>query len=259
MQDHLREIEGTLARKNERQSTLLYKLAKRKAEEERLSRLGVRSIPSNPLDVTDVKVVKYALFKLKQEIGDKIAKIRNSELLSIESQGEVVIRAKNDDINHLISRRNLWERRMATLSGQSYKAPPSRKLYFGCAKGLPEARKGIAQDDHGHEDDVMEEVESESVDSHISEDVPSHPSSTYLKQLMAHNLEDLLRSAEMAAERRLRSELGEEHVGTAEKRSREENTDYNVDVELPPEEGFRRKIFDKRKDMLQTRLKSLKK
>ncbi|KAH9599930.1 Pre-mRNA-splicing factor Isy1 [Trypanosoma melophagium] len=260
MQDYLREIEGTLSRTNERKNTLLYKLAKRKAEEERLSRLGVSGIPSNPLEVTDVKVAKYALFRLKQEIGDKIAKMRNAQLLSIETHGEVVIRAKNDDINHLISKKNLWEKRLALLTGKDYKMPHSKKIYFGCAKGLVEAQKTTIQNDIEVTEDNIDEIKSNSVYSDFSGDEGPQSSNEYLERLSAHDSETRLRDVEMAAERKLRLEFAHEDSSAPLKRAREGDTNnYIVDVDLPSEEEFHRKLIDAKKEMLRRRIEYLKK
>ncbi|ORC85153.1 pre-mRNA-splicing factor ISY1 [Trypanosoma theileri] len=259
MQDYLREIEGTLSRTNERKGTLLYKLAKRKAEEERLSRLGVSSIPSNPLEVTDVNVVKYALFRLKQEIGDKIAQMRNTQLLSIETHGEVVIRAKNDDINNIITKKNLWEKRLAFLSGKDYKMPHSKKIYFGCAKGLVEAQKATTQNSKEVTEDNLDELESNSISSEFSGDEGPQSSNEYLERLAAFDSEGSLRDVEMAAERKLRLEFAQEDGGAPFKRARNDDTDdYIVDIQLPSEEEFHRKIIDAKKEMLQKRLESLK-
>ncbi|KAK7194450.1 Isy1-like splicing family [Novymonas esmeraldas] len=139
MQDRLREIEGTLARAKERKNTILYKLSKRRQEEERLASLGVERLPTNPHDVDDVKVIKYVLFRLKQEIGDKTAQLRDPKLLSIDKDGEAVVRAKNDEVNKLLSRKAQWEARLSYLADESAAPRSRRKVFFGCAKELPEA------------------------------------------------------------------------------------------------------------------------
>lgn len=140
MEDRLREIEGTLARASERKNTVLYKLAKRRNQEERLARLGIKKVPANPRSVSDIGVVKYALAQLRQEVGDKIAKIRNESLVSLERDGEAVVRAKNDAINELLSRKDQWERRLCELTQKEGGAlKPRKKTFWGCAKLLPEA------------------------------------------------------------------------------------------------------------------------
>ncbi|EAN96058.1 hypothetical protein C3747_15g48 [Trypanosoma cruzi] len=259
MQDYLREIEGTLARTNERKSTLLYRLAKRNAEEERLARLGVRSIPTNPLDVMDTRVVKYVLFKLKRDIGDMIARMRNPQLLSIETHGEVVIRAKNDEINHLIAKKNSWERRLVALTGEEYKVASSRKLYFGCAKELPEAQVEMSTAEEVLTGDALDVSEPESLGSQSSEGIASYFKSSYLEQLAASESDDLLCRIEKAAEHSLRLEHGKNNGNLFLKRFNEENSLYVVDVDLLPEEEYRRRILDAKRELLKKRLGTLKK
>ncbi|RNE96996.1 pre-mRNA-splicing factor ISY1 [Trypanosoma conorhini] len=259
MQDYLREIEGTLARKNERKSTLLYKLVKDNAEQERLLRLGVRSLPTNPLDATDVKVVKYVLFKLKRDIADKIARLRDPQLLSIETHGEVVIRAKNDEINHLIAKKNPWEGRLAALSGKSYKMVSSNKLYFGCAKELPEAQAEMRKSETENTDDVLNESESVSSDSQSSEDLSSYFNDVYFEQLAASDSEESLCRIERNKELSLRLEDEHNSEGVSLKRDREGNSVYVVDVNLPPEDEFRRRLLDAKREVLQKRLEALRK
>lgn len=144
MDDRLREIEGTLARTSERKNTILYKLSKRKAEEERLAQLGVKKLPTNPSTVTDEKVVKYVLSQLKQETGDKIAKIRNDSLVNIERDGEATVRMKNDEINKLLARKDQWEKRLCELTNKEWAHKARKRSFFGCARQLPEALEAAA-------------------------------------------------------------------------------------------------------------------
>ncbi|RNF08702.1 pre-mRNA-splicing factor ISY1 [Trypanosoma rangeli] len=263
MQDYLREIEGTLARKKERKSTLLYQLSKHNAEQERLLRLGVRSLPTNPHDVSDVKVVKYVLFKLNRDLADKIARLRDPQLLSIETHGEVVVRSKNDEVNHLIARKNPWERRLAALTGKGHKMTSSRKLYFGCAKELPEAQVDMDKGVNGYTVDALDEPESESEsessDSQSSQGLSSYSSNAYLKQLASCESEIFLSEVEKKAELRLRLDYEENNGGMCLKRGREGNSVYFVDVDLPSEDEFRRGLLDAKREMLQKRLQALKK
>ncbi|KAF5216375.1 hypothetical protein ECC02_010873 [Trypanosoma cruzi] len=242
--------------------TLLYRLAKRNAEEERLARLGVRIIPTNPLDVLDTRVVKYALFKLKRDIGDKIARMRNPQLLSIETHGEVVIRAKNDEINHLIAKKkkkNSWERRLVALTGEEYKVASSKKLYFGCAKELPEAQVEMSTAEEVLTGDALDVSEPESLGSQSSEGMASYFKSSYLEQLAASESDDLLCGIEKTAEHSLRLELGKNNGNLCLKRFHEENSLYVVDVDLLPEEEYRRRILDAKGELLKKRLGTLKK
>nr|CCC91969.1 conserved hypothetical protein [Trypanosoma congolense IL3000] len=256
MQDYLREIEGKLARKTERQDTLLYRLAKRKADEVRLAKLGIRCIPSNPLETTDVNVAKYVIFKLKQEIGDKVARLRNANLLSIETHGEVTVRAKNDEVNHLISKKDLWERRLATLKGECHRGKRPQKIYFGSASYLPEARKkGCGTTDHTS-DDGDGYVSSNSQVSSCSEDIPQKPSDLYLGQVTSRSSEESLRSIEAGAEQRLRLK----HFYSEEnslKHTREEGTAFIVNIVLPEEINFRRLLVERKKRAFQERINAL--
>ncbi|KAG8348316.1 putative Isy1 like splicing family [Trypanosoma vivax] len=257
MQDYLREIEGTLARKSERQSTLLYKLAKRKAEEKRLSRLGLRYIPSNPLEVTDVKVIKFVLFKIKQELGNAIAMLRDPSVLSIECHGEIAVRAKNDEANQLISKKKMWERRLAVINGQKYPGQRCQKLFFGCAAGLPEAQQKTQKLETPTENEVVNDWES---DSHCSisseEEATVKPSDLYISQLTVQTSENALRAEEMESERKLRMEYFHGKCEESMKRPREE-ANFVVDVVLPSEEELRKKLFDTKKQRLMERIKTL--
>ncbi|AAZ12960.1 hypothetical protein, conserved [Trypanosoma brucei brucei TREU927] len=260
MQDYLREIEGRLARKRERQNTVLYRLAKRKADEKRLSSLGIRSLPSSPLETADVNVVKFVIFKTKQEIGDKVARLRNPELVSIETHGEVVVRAKNDEVNQLISKKNLWERRLATLNGETHRRAAPRKIYFGCAAGLPEAKRDDAKEVVAHvenEEDGWESGSHASSNSDDDDDDAPKPSTLYREELASRGSEDLLRCIETEAERNLRSVYSHGSESSPGRSQMAEET-FIVDVVLPTEEEFRIKHLERRKQAIQKRLDALK-
>lgn len=270
MQDRLREIEGTLARTKERKNTILYKLSKRKKEEERLAQIGVEKLPTNPHDVEDVNVVKYALFRVKQEIGDKAAHLRDSKLYSIDKDGEAVIRAKNDELNKLVSRRNQWEARLAKLGGNVAPATTRRKLFFGCAKDLPEAEAARKRprdtsenrsdggpqkesSDDNEEDDFVPEQNDQ--DETVTQDINYLEKVRWLGSSLADD--DLLRE-ERETEAQLREKRAPGPVPAASPRF---VRSYCVDgkVVIPSEEYFKELLISKRKEALQERLKALRK
>lgn len=273
MQDRLREIEGTLARTKERKNTILYKLSKRKKEEERLARIGVEKLPTNPHDVEDVSVVKYALFRLKQEIGDKAAHLRDSKLHSVDKDGEAVIRAKNDEINKLVSRRNQWEARLAKLSGSPLPVAKRRKLFFGCAKDLPEAEavrkrprdaaegspENQQEDESSDEEEEREEEEPLLVQN--EEDDVASQDAHYLERVswLGSTLadDDLLRE-EREAEAKLR-EKTTTSSNAASYPSFVRSYCVNGTVTIPSEAQFKELLISKRKEALQERLKALRK
>lgn len=269
MQDRLREIEGTLARTKERKNTILYKLSKRKQEEERLAQLGVQKLPTNPHEVDDEKVVKYVLFRLKQEIGDKTAHLRDPKLHSIDKDGEAVIRAKNDEVNKLVSRRNAWEARLATLNGGSTPLQTRKKLFFGCAKELPEAESVRKRprdspenrSDKKGEQESSDEEEAAFLEAQNDKDDLATQDIDYLERVrwLGSNLADdeLLRE-EREAESKLREKL---HLSTTATPSPLFVRSYSKDgkVCIPSEEHFKGLLINTRKEMLQERLRALRK
>ncbi|KPI83408.1 hypothetical protein ABL78_7559 [Leptomonas seymouri] len=269
MQDRLREIEGTLARTKERKNTILYKLSKRKQEEERLALLGVQKLPTNAREVEDVKVVKYVLFRLKQEIGDKTAQLRDPKLHSIDKDGEAVIRAKNDEVNKLISRRNQWEARLATLNGDPLPLFTKRKVFFGCAKELPEAeasrkRPRDAQENAAKENSTLrsssEEEGDDGLDAQDQEDDliqdADYPSRVQWLGSMAAD-DELLRE-EREAEAKMREKL-DVHGGPTGSSLFVRSYLKDGIVDIPNEEHFKGLLINKRKEMLQERLKAMRK
>lgn len=276
MQDRLREIEGTLARTKERKNTILYKLSKRRNEEERLARLGVRKIPGNPQDVDSVPVIKYALFSLKREIGDKIARMRDPLLTSIEKDGEAVVRAKNDEINKLLARQGQWNKRLAALSGDATEFPPRKKAFFGCAKELPEAtlaekRKRVtSSDSEGDDDDERPSVSPRVEESNETSDSSAIPTALYgngVLHFCSSDADSLLLKEERAAEKRLReaaaeanseSSLGGNEV-SSDKSGLVLSYYSNGVISVPDEKHFELLLVEKRKKALQQRLQTLKK
>ncbi|CCW64513.1 unnamed protein product [Phytomonas sp. EM1] len=266
MQDHLREIEGTLARTSERKNTILYKLAKRRAEEERLAQLGINKIPPSPHNVKDIGVIKFVLHRLKQEIGDKIARIRNSSLISIEKDGEAVVRARNDEINKLIVQKDQWENRLAFLKNGDWVNSTSIKAFFGCAKNLPEAA-----DFHTKRERPVEEDNTaySSPRSHSSGSTPDEPEplestikGTYLDSvvwLLSPELEQKVLQLEKESEIKNRPESNATGRGAEPRKlgeSRYVSSFHNF--ELPEEKEFERMAVEKRKLGLKKRLESLK-
>lgn len=266
MQDRLREIEGTLARTKERKNTILYKLSKRKKEEERLASLGVQKLPTNPHEVDDVKVVKYVLFRLKREIGDKTAQLRDPKLHSIDKDGEAVIRAKNDEVNKLISRQNQWIARLAFLSNDSMPSFKRQKHFFGCAKELPEAEVSrkrprdtqasstansaavtSSSDDEEAQDQLMPEEDVVTQDSNYLERV---------HWLCSSAADDELLREEKEAEARMREKLGT-GGGSAGSPVFVRSYVQNGKLDIPTEEEFKNRLITKKKEALQERLKVL--
>ncbi|KAG5510864.1 hypothetical protein JKF63_06365 [Porcisia hertigi] len=265
MQDRLREIEGTLARTKERKNTILYKLSKRRQEEERLAKLGVERLPTNPNDVDDEKIVKYVLFRLKQEIGDKTAQLRDQKLLSIDKDGEAVIRAKNDEVNKLLSRRFLWEKRLALLTDQPITASSRKKIFFGCAKELPEAlstrkRQRAESGEHGGDEEAANSTEEDEVviDSSELEEPPTGSLNYFekIKWLGTSEADAELVRFEREAEAKMRAKG--DHV-TMRSGTGALVLSYLKDGKLmvPDEEFFKSELVNNRKKALQERLNML--
>lgn len=259
MQDRLKEIEGTLARTKERKNTILYKLAKRRQEEERLALLGVQRLPTNPYEVDDVKLVKYILFKLKQEIGDKTAHLRDSNLLSIDRDGEAIVRVRNDEINKLLVRKTKWEARLATLEGKEPHYPVSRKHFFGCAKDLPEAKKGSKRE-REHEggnsepDDGTSSSGSESIPN--EEYMHGREYQFSIEWLGCADADKTLLPAERAAEQKSRKQnCGRPSQSTETNLILSYCTDGKICI--PSEDEVKKSLLENRKRDLQQRLSSL--
>lgn len=280
MQDQLREIEGTLARTSERKNTILYKLAKRKAEEERLERLGIKKLPTNPRTVTDVRIVKFALSQLKQETGDKIAKIRNNALVDLERDGEAVVRAKNDEINKLLARKDQWERRLCELTDKEWSSSRTRKKgFFGCAKQLPEAlaaheaagsKRARESDDKdsGSSSDSEDDLPfSASQSSEASDDSLTEalgPKQGYIKAigaLVSNELDSELLEEEKQAERKFREANPFDSAFLAQFRQPTSNgSTYLTQIHelvIPEEAELAKEAVDQRKNALQQRLAAL--
>ncbi|AYU76169.1 hypothetical protein, conserved [Leishmania donovani] len=265
MQDRLREIEGTLARTKERKNTILYKLSKRRQEEERLARLGVERLPTNPSEVNDEKVIKYVLFRLKQEIGDKTAQLRDQKLLSIDRDGEAVIRAKNDEVNKLLSRKYQWEGRLSFLAGEEIAPRSRKKIFIGCAKYLPEA--SVARKRQRGES--MQEVEEDEVADSSEEDelVPDQPETEqpatrdhdYLESVkwLGSSAADMdLVRFEREAEARMRAK-GDNIVSRTGSSALILSYCKEGKVMIPDEDHFRQQLVNDRKKVLQERLNAL--
>ncbi|CCW72248.1 unnamed protein product [Phytomonas sp. Hart1] len=266
MQDHLREIEGTLARTSERKNTILYKLTKRRAEEERLERLGINKIPPSPHNVNDISVIKFVLHRLKQEIGDKIARIRNASFISIEKDGEGVVRARNDEINKLIAQKNQWENRLAILKNEGWVNSISNKVFFGCAKDLPEAATFRTKRERPvlESDEELSSHRSQSLGSTTNEleSLESTIKTTYLEKvtwLLSPELEEKVLKLEKESEINDRQETNA-IVSTVEPRKTggTRYISYFQNLELPEEKEFERMAVEKRKLGLKKRLESLK-
>ncbi|CAG9568934.1 Isy1-like_splicing_family_-_putative [Leishmania major strain Friedlin] len=265
MQDRLREIEGTLARTKERKNTILYKLSKRRQEEERLARLGVERLPTNPSEVDDEKIIKYVLFRLKQEIGDKTAQLRDQKLLSIDRDGEAVIRAKNDEVNKLLSRKYQWEARLSFLAGEPIAPRPRKKIFFGCAKELPEAsvvqkRQRVEGMQEAGEDEVADSSEEdELVPDQLEAEQPATQDHDYLERVkwLGSSAADLdLIRFEREAEAKMRAK-GDSIVSRAGSGALILSYCKEGKAMIPDEEHFKQQLVNNRKKALQERLNAL--
>ncbi|KAG5507125.1 hypothetical protein JIQ42_06526 [Leishmania sp. Namibia] len=265
MQDRLREIEGTLARTKERKNTILYKLSKRRQEEERLAKLGVDRLPTNPSEVDDVKVIKHVLFRLKQEIGDKTAQLRDPKLLSIDKDGEAVIRAKNDEVNKLLSRRHQWETRLAILSDEPAVPRSRKKVFFGCAKELPEASATRKRRCGEGREEVRENEVAESSDENdavVDEPGVGQPvtrDNNYLegvKWLGTSTADKDLVPLEREAEAQNRAK-GDTVLPVSDGGGLILSYCKDGKLMIPDEEFFKKQLLDKRKKALQERLSTL--
>ncbi|CBZ23614.1 conserved hypothetical protein [Leishmania mexicana MHOM/GT/2001/U1103] len=265
MQDRLREIEGTLARTKERKNTILYKLSKRRQEEERLAKLGVQRLPTNPSEVDDEKVINYVLFRLKQEIGDKTAQLRDQTLLSIERDGEAVIRAKNDEVNKLLSRKYQWEARLSFLAGEPIAPRSRKKIFFGCAKELPEAspvrkRQRVEGTQEAGEDEVADSSEDdELVPDEPETEQPATRDHDYLERVkwLGSSAADMdLVRLEREAEAKMRAK-GDTIVSRAGASALILSYCKEGKVMIPGEEHFKQQLVNNRKKVLQERLNAL--
>ncbi|GET85997.1 hypothetical protein, conserved [Leishmania tarentolae] len=265
MQDRLREIEGTLARAKERKNTILYKLSKRRQEEERLAKLGVAKLPTIPNEVNDEKVIKYVLFKLKQEIGDKTAQLRDQKLLSIDRDGEAVIRAKNDEVNKLLSRKYQWESRLAFLAGEPMVPRARKKIFFGCAKELPEAattqkRQRVEGTKEPGEDEVAESSdEEELVGDEAETEEPLTRNNEYLegvKWLGSSAADTDLVRFEREAEAKMRAK-GDTALSRSGTKTLILSYRKEGEIVIPSEEHFKQELVNNRKRELKERLNAL--
>lgn len=267
MQDRLREIEGTLARTKERKNTILYKLSKRRQEEERLAGLGVQKLPTNPSEVEDERVIKYVVYRLKQEIGDKTAQLRDPKLLNIERDGEAVVRAKNDEVNKLIARKAQWEARLAFLVGEPAPQRARRKVFLGCAKQLPEATaptgKRTRDESSGEEADDGSSDGAEGTEPSPAEQPDGELATSrdldYLenvKWLGSAEADAELVRIEREAEAKARAGVG---APVARSETHALILSYRSDGKLaiPDEEHFKKQLLEERKKALQQRLSLL--
>lgn len=270
MEEQYKIIEGTLARTKERKDTILFRQAKKADYEDRLAKLGIREIPTDPLKVSDAKVVKYVLFKVKQQLGEKKVLINDEEKMNIAKVGEAQLRAANNSINKLARKQREWEWRLNELLGKPHSEDisPIPHIFFGCARSLPEASK------QGNEGDVssFDIISKTKVDDDESEDSEHDSSASSSKvienelnvnsayQNMISNLFDgdncILR-AEKEAEKKYRSFLSPE----VQRRKMESELILSFDDEahrVPPEEFFKERLMSKRKESLKARLAHLK-
>lgn len=274
MQERLQEIEGTLARTKQRKNTILYKLAKRREEEEKLARLGLRKLPENPNTVIDLDVVKHVLFSIKQELGDKLAKIRSKSFVDLERDGEALVREKNDEINQLILKRNQWEARKSFLRGGSAVPAPAQKLFFGCARNLPEAsshgKRSRSNDSDGDDEESAAADSSDGSDSDTASDnstsfTIADPGDQYLewiRSIGSRETDQALLSTEREAERTMRltsaplsRNVQPQVLSTT---SFKDTFIIGGKLELPSEDEFKAMEVEKRRRALRDRVAKMK-
>lgn len=273
MEEQLKEIEGTLARTKERKSTLLYKHSRKQSEEERLAKLGVRSIPTIPSKVDDVRVAKYALFQINRELGEKKALITNSSRLSIEKDGEAHVRAVNNEINKLLRQKSDWIHQINKILGKKIEEEPyKRKKFFGCAQDLPEAvesrqqKKGTREenarmDGYSPEEDLSDDEDSEEGNEQIGFENLETFSNTYLSMvsnMREDKMEEILLSAERAIESTSRADVKERPASRVRY-----DPDFIVDFlnsekDFPSEDHFKQLLTQKRKNIVLAKLQQLK-
>lgn len=290
MEEHLREIEGTLARTSERKSTILYQEAKRRSEALQLQRLNITSLPTVPSEVTDVRVIRLILYRLNQQIGDQRARLHSSKV-SIEKDGEGFVRALNDSVNQLIQQARRWNHQMAVLRGEPDEGSQRRqkKVYFGCARQLPEApvvkeKKGEAKSPTEADDEVddqnsltMDELE----ESDDEEEASAAASSTLLTAPTAYTeyIQSLLPGGERDRDL-MTSESSAAAVHAGRRRPRSEDSDVNgalhqvhhgpsgllittygtrdgAESLIPSEEVCKQRLLDARRARLQAKLKAM--
>lgn len=269
MEEQLKEIEGTLARTKERKSTILYKHFRKRSEEERLAKLGVRSIPRVPSEVDDVRVVKFALYQINRELGEKKALISNSSRLSIEKDGEAQVRAVNNDINKLIRQKSDWTRRLNDILGRANTDIfSSKKVFFGCSRFLPEATNSEVQKEKVHtvitssdatnEDSLSNYQDSEDEIEDNSFEQNESFSETYLSLIanMVNNEESLLQ-AEKAIESVSRNELKERPL-TRVRYDPDFVADFvSSENNFPSEDHFKLLLTERRKKVALARIQQL--
>lgn len=270
MEEQFKLIEGTLARTKERKNTILYKQAKIADERNRLLKLGITEIPTNPLEVNDVKVVKFILFKIKQQLGEKKVLISNEEKMSISKVGEAQLRAANNSINKLLRKQCEWEKRMNELLGKS--TPEDYSLwsqkFFGCARSLPEAQKVATENNHvalnernKYPESNFENTESDDdcfQESSIS-DIPNELKSNSEYCSMISSLlagDECVLKAEKEAEKRFRKSLSSPPQRM--KLESEVILNFEEGNKIPSEDYFKNRLMEKRKESLKARLACLK-
>lgn len=270
MEEQFKLIEGTLARTKERKNTILYQQAKRAEEKNRLAKLGITEIPTDPSKVNDINVIKFALFKIKQQLGEKKVLINNEDKMNISKVGEAQLRAANNSINKLVRKQYEWEKRMDELLGkeatEDYSFPSF--IFFGCARSLPEAKK-VEGKNNGRSSNALEEyassneqkVESEddsSISSNSDPDNELRTNSTYQDMISRLLVGDnSLLKAEKETEKKFRHSL----AFPQQRMKLESELVLNFDDEknkILSEDFYKKRLMDKRKESLKARLADLK-
>ncbi|CAD2222180.1 pre-mRNA-splicing factor ISY1 [Angomonas deanei] len=257
MEDRLKEIEGTLARTAERKNTMLYKYEKAKQAEDRLSELGIKKLPTNPNDTNDVNVVKYVLYQMKRDFGDKRSKLLDPKQISIEKDGEEVVRLRNNELNSLLIKIKTWEKRQNELLGRdAVVAPSKKKQYFGCAKYLPEAAAVVKRERESDESDNISdsEISSSSSEGSVKHEL-NHASDIYarlINEIFSSSTDEKLSQIE-----------GSQTVTEVDSTPRNPHfiLSYvkNNALAIPDEETFKSRLMDERRRVLKEKIELAKK
>lgn len=322
MDEQLQQIAGTLARTAQRKNTVLYKLNKKREQEEFYARLGISTvnssnskvnkkniIDSDPQLINDIPILKYIIHEVKKQIGNAISFLRNSSSNAapntkesgeemLKYLGEETVRRKNDEINRLIFKNRRLEIRMSELqnaggnsnSNSNVKSMNSHeKQFFGVAKFLPEALK-IKQDSNSNRKRQREEKEGEeeeeeegdttsdyynyNEDNDDSTSFNNNNNSKLMEEYRSGieniigNSNNLLLEKEREAEQKLRNNNNNNKLNV-ELESPEVRREYIISyattnsnneetINLPSEEEYKKKLIEKRKEMLREKIEMLK-
>jgi hypothetical protein len=294
MQEVYQESAGLLARAAQRKETILYKMfleRRRQKQAEKYEGFVVR--PRNLQQVKLSSTTKHFLHEISDELGNKIARICNPNLISIEKDGEIVVRQLNEEINALRREKRLWERHHLALvtkeTGQAVSAVTDKdykleKYYFGCARELPEGREW-AEGMKRTREDSPEEIEGSGEEHEVGDGEPEALMDTaelpmglgvdapfarwgcmmscagvsrYQKYIL-----NMASDADVRAEEAFAREEFKNVVGSTAQRPWGSAFRYIMDfrepnASLPSDQDVRRELFEKKKQALLQRAAALK-